>query len=405
MNHISAMDVQLAEQGEPLKPTVFRTTWPELMKGLLKNNYFYRDNETITLPDDVKASYAKLNTLEKVKTVYNYVRDNFINNGKNNIYDIRRLTSVLSSKQGTSAEINLMLISMLRDVYVVANPVLLSTTEHGKVSEESPMLKSFNYLVAQVNENGNIYYLDASVPQLPFNQLPLNCYNGHARVVSNVASPVYLNTDKIKETKLTSFLFVSDKEHLLKGTVTKTPGRFESFQIRERIKKEGKDEYFKKEQDGYKNMKISNAEVEHLNDYEKPVTVKYDLQPTSGDEELIYIKPTFDEAIGKNPFPGEFRLYPIEMPYLQNQEVTATIEVPEGYKIDELPKPFRINYDKAGETSFEYLISESDNIISFRSIFKINKTDFPPGQYIALRDFYAQIVNKQNEPIVFIKKK
>ncbi|MEO6949311.1 MAG: DUF3857 domain-containing protein, partial [Ginsengibacter sp.] len=52
-------------------------------------------------------------------------------------------------------------------------------------------------------------------------------------------------------------------------------------------------------------------------------------------------------------------------------------EVPDGYMIDDLPKSFRINYDKAGGASFDYLISESENIISFRGTLKINKTNFP----------------------------
>jgi hypothetical protein len=404
MNHISAMDVQLAEQGEPLKPMVYRTSWPELMNGLLKNNYFYRNNENITLPDELKASFTKSNTLEKAKAVYNYVRDNFINNGKNDIYDIRRMPAVFLSKEGSGAEINLMLISILRDLNVEANPVLLSTTEHGIVSEASPMLKSLNYLIVQFIENGKIHYLDASVPQLPFDQLPLNCYNGHARVVNNIATPMYLNPDKIKESKLTSFLFVKNKEHILTGAVTKTAGRFESLRIREQIKKEGKDEYFKGIQDGIRNMKISNLEIQNLNDYEKPVIVKYDLYPTANNEDLLYITPFLNEALGKNPFPGETRLYPIEMSYLQSQEISATIEVPDGYMIDELPKSFRINYDKAGGASFDYLISESENIISFRGTLKINKTNFPANDYFTLRDFFAQIVKKQNEPIVFKKK-
>ena len=133
--------------------------------------------------------------------------------------------------------------------------------------------------------------------------------------------------------------------------------------------------------------------------------MKYDLQSNGADEELIYLTPTFNESFGKNPFSGEDRSYPIEMPYLQNQEITATIEVPDGYKVDELPKSLKVNLDKAGGATFEYLISVSENIISFRSNLKINKANFSTAEYNVLRDFFAQVVKKQNEPIVFIKKK
>ena len=404
MNHIARMDVQLAAQGKPLTLRTYRTSWPELINGLLKNE-FAAKKSSVSIPDEVKNSVANLSSLEKVKEVYNYVRDNFKNNGKKDIYEIRKLDAVFASKQGSNAEINLVLTALLRDLKVEVNPVLLSTTENGTVPALSPMLSSMNYVIVQFVDKGKVFYLDASIPQLPFAQLPANCYNGHARLVNKLATPIFLFPDQTKETKFTSFLFVKDKAHLLKGAVTKTAGQFESLKIREEIIKEGKDEYFKKVQSGFKNMKISDGTIEHLTEYDEPVIVKYNLESTANNEELIYLTPAFDEALAKNPFSGDSRLYPIEMPYLQDQMTTATIEVPDGYKIDEFPKSFKINLDAAGETNFEYLISESENVISFRSTLKINRTNFSPLEYPVLRDFFAQIVKKQNEPIVFIKKK
>jgi hypothetical protein len=404
MNHISRMDIQLAEQGDPLSSHSYRTSWPELINGLMKSDFAVKGSG-VNLPAEIKASLGNLSTVEKMKTVYNYVRDNFKNNGEKDIYSIRKLNAVFSSKQGNNAEINLVLTALLRDLKIDANPVLLSTTENGTVPTLSPMLSSMNYVIVQVAEKGNVYYLDASIPQLAFSQLPANCYNGHARLVNKLATPIFLFPGEIKEIKSTSFLFVKDKSHLLKGTATKTAGRFESLKIREQISKEGEKDYFKKVQSGFKNMKISNGEIQQLTKYEEPIIVKYNLEATANNEEILSITPSFDEAIGQNPFVGETRLYPIEMPYLQSQEISATIEVPDGYKIDELPKSMKINYDEAGETSFEYLISESENIISFRSTLKINRANFSPEEYTILRDFYSWIVKKQNEPIVFIKKK
>ena len=81
------------------------------------------------------------------------------------------------------------------------------------------------------------------------------------------------------------------------------------------------------------------------------------------------------------------------------------IAVPEGYMIDELPKSVRVKLDEKGSGYFEYLISQSDQVISMRSVVKFNRTLFLPDEYDALREFFNLIVKKHNEQIVFKKKK
>ena len=68
MNHIARMDVQLAAQGKPLTPRTYRTSWPELINGLLKNE-FAAKKSSVSIPDEVKNSVANLSSLEKVKEV------------------------------------------------------------------------------------------------------------------------------------------------------------------------------------------------------------------------------------------------------------------------------------------------------------------------------------------------
>jgi len=56
------------------------------------------------------------------------------------------------------------------------------------------------------------------------------------------------------------------------------------------------------------------------------------------------------------------------------------------------------------EGSFEYIIAKDDSHIQLRSHIKLNKATFNPEDYGALRDFFACIVKKQSEQIVFKKK-
>ncbi len=78
------------------------------------------------------------------------------------------------------------------------------------------------------------------------------------------------------------------------------------------------------------------------------------------------------------------------------------MDIPKGYKVDELPKSARIMLNE-DEGMFEYLISADDASVQMRCRLIINKTFFPNEDYQTLRDFYAYIVKKEAEQIVFKK--
>ena len=92
------------------------------------------------------------------------------------------------------------------------------------------------------------------------------------------------------------------------------------------------------------------------------------------------------------------------MPYARDEVFQLVMDVPAGYVVEELPKSSKVLLgDNIG--FFEYIIQKDEDIIQFRSRIKIDKTIFSADSYNGLRDFFATIVNKQNEQIVFKKKK
>ena len=53
---------------------------------------------------------------------------------------------------------------------------------------------------------------------------------------------------------------------------------------------------------------------------------------------------------------------------------------------------------------FEYTIQKDEFTVQLRSHIKLNQAIFAPQDYAPLRDFFAYVVKKQNEQIVFKKK-
>jgi hypothetical protein len=409
-NHISRMEFQLASQRHPLSPKNFRTNWNELTKGLLESESFGNvlKNANNWLSDDIKPVFASVTSgVDKAKKIYSYVRDNFSCTGTTgHIFLDQTLKNVLKTKKGSVAEINLLLTIMLRYAGLSADPVILSTTSHGYAVEYSPMTSNFNYVVVQLNDNGTLYYLDASDPHLGFNKLSASCYNGHARVVDEMATPLNFSADSLKESKATLLIVTNDDKGRWVGKMNQMPGYYESYAIRERIKEKGQEEFFKQVQKDFGfDVKITEPVIDSLKDYENPVRLHYSVELNAGGEDILYINPMFGEGYRKNPFTAAERYYPVEMPYTTDETFVLTLEVPNGYVVDELPKQVLARFDEEGNSFFEYRISQSGGMISFRSRIKLNRAFFMPEEYPILREFFNLIVSKQSEQIVLKKKK
>ena len=190
------------------------------------------------------------------------------------------------------------------------------------------------------------------------------------------------------------------------GTMNQTPGYYESYHIREKIKEKGQGEFFKQVQKDFGiDVKITEPVIDSLKNLENPVRLHYGIEINPGEDDILYINPMFGEAYKKNPFNSVERYYPVEMPYTMDEVFVMTMEVPAGYVVDELPKQMLAKFDEEGSSFFEYRISQSASVISFRTRVKIARAFFTPEEYSTLRDFFNLIVTKQGEQIVFKKKK
>ena len=408
-NHISRIEFQLSSRNYPLTPHDYRNSWPGLVKELLESSYFgdALDNNNGWLADDVKPVLAGASSeTQKAKRLYAFVRDNFTCTDHSAFSMQQSLKNVMKSKKGSVSEINLLLTAMLRYAGLKSDPVILSTTDHGFAWEYYPMITSFNYVLSRCTADGQTINLDASHPRLGFGKLLPECYNGHAREINQEATPIYLVADSLTERSVTALFVSNDEKGNRVGAMNQTLGYNKSYSVRDDVKEKGEEEFFKEIQKVYgDDVKIVSPRIDSLNNYEMPVLLKYEVELNKPKEDILYVNPMFGEAWKKNPFKSAERYYPVEMPYTIDETYLLTMEVPTGYTVDELPKQMVVKLDEKESAFFEYRITQSGPTISLRSRVKINRTVFGNDEYGNLREFFNMIVNKQNEQIVFKKKK
>ena len=346
--------------------------------------------------------------LDAAKQIYFYVRNNFICIPDDDIYIQNDLYDVNKKQKGSVAELNMLLIALLRQRGIHVDPVILATRSYGINPETYPVLEKLNYVIGMMTYGKDTIFLDASDPNIGFGKIPLECYNGHARIISEQQSgPIYLYPSDIKEPDVTSVLLVNnDKGNGESGSLESTLGYYESYDLRNSYKeKDGEKKYLKDLQTHYgPDVTITNLHLDSLSQLEEPVKINYDVDFTNGfDGDIIYFNPVIKGAYKENPFKASERKYPVELPYPIDETYDLTMDIPNGYKVDELPKSVQATFN-GFDGIFIYQMIKDAYTVQLHMQLKINRAFFAPGDYNSLRDFFTMVVKKQSEQVVFKKK-
>jgi hypothetical protein len=231
-------------------------------------------------------------------------------------------------------------------------------------------------------------------------------YNGHARTIAKEALPVYFHADSLKESDNTTVFIANMEKGGVEGSYIENMGYYHSLALRNKVVKSGMDEV-KKEliAEAGEDASLTNFQIDSLKKLDDNVELKYDFALKAfGEADVVYFNPIIGKQLKTNPFAAAERFYPVEMPYVSDDVYVLNMEIPKGYVVDELPKSTRIMLNE-NEGMFEYLISKSEESVQMRCRLQISRANFTNEDYQTLRDFYAFVVKKQSEQIVFKKKK
>jgi hypothetical protein len=411
-NYIAGVSFQLSEYTEldTRKRIKVMDNWGRLNErmykdeafgGIMTTNSHWLRKEMRSIVQDT------LTDMDKAKTLFYYVRDHFASTGRSLFSDDGlSLKDIFKAGKGTVAEINLLLTALLREAGITADAVILSTRDNGRIDATYPVTDRFNYVIVRARIAGKDYFLDATGPRLGFGRLPLDCYNGYARVISERTDSAILIPDSLTEYRVTTaFIYGNDAWDSLSGKYVDVKGNYRSDEIRTQITEKGERDYFGDIRKSYPfDVRLTEMHVDSLTDYDNPLTIRYTVGwPVTG-EDRLYFNPMLSVGLKENPFVGSERQCPVEMPFAVNDLYVLQMEIPAGYEIEELPKPMRVRLNEA-DGSYEYGFASSGRILQFRSRLILKKTFFQPDEYQLLRDFYAMVVKKQSEVVVFKKTK
>jgi hypothetical protein len=388
-------------------PKQILRNWFDVAADMLKDEDFGAGliERNSWMDDEVKKiSVTGDNALERAKKIYRYIRDNYTCTDDEAVWLSQPLKKTFQTKKGNVSDLNILLTAFYINQGYDAHPILLSTRDNGHAMESYPIMNKFNYVLCRLEVDGSFYNLDATQTNLGFGKIPVACYNGSGRIIDKMPYLVNFSSDSLKEKTSTSVFIIKDEKGGLTGTVTNSMGYFESAGLRSKLKKVKQEEFFADIKKGFSyEVEMENTGIDSLQLLEEPVDCHYDIKFDFKDEKLVYFNPIIGMAIRKeNPFKASERFYPVEMPYCTDESYVLNMEIPKGYKVEELPKSARVNLNET-EGKFEYIVAASKDMVQMRTRVVLNKACFEPEDYQTLRDFFAYVVKKQSEQIVFKK--
>ncbi|HEY9045743.1 MAG TPA: DUF3857 domain-containing protein [Ohtaekwangia sp.] len=406
-DYVAKMNIALSHITIPGEPTTeIMGTWVKLNANLQESEAFGR---AISGYGSLRKKSEELtagltDTQQKVEAIFNYVRQNIEWNGNKDFY-ADDLKDIMEKKKGTAGDINILLASMLEKIDIPVDMVLLSTRDHGFVREQYPMEDQFNYVVASVKIGDKRILLDATDKYLPMGVLPERCLNGHGLVISKTNHGWLSLETKVKSKTIVTTDFTLKETGELAGKINYTFDGYDAHNVRRDYFAKGEEDYLKKFL-ADKNWEIQKSEFQNLKEVEKNAKQLHDLVINEHcilTGNAIYLNPYVTSQLKENPFKQEKRQYPVDFGSPEEQTYMSKIVIPDGYIVDELPKP-KVFVLPGSAAKFSYNVTQTGNVVNIISMVQINKSLFLQDEYPHLREFYNMIVAKQAEQIVLKKK-
>lgn len=403
-DYIIKMDFQLARFHHPRGGSnEIISTWPELNKALLKNENFgkYLKKAERSAKDILEEdlNLDGLDEHQKAIHIIEYVKNNFEWNNNFSKYASQSPKEFENNKKGNSGDINLFLISLLNAADIATEPVIISTRNNGKIRFDYPFDHFTNYVIALV-KTSRPFLADASEELLPYNRLPPRCINEYGLIVNEEDEVQWINlgSNILSMEKNTIAMQLDTVSMDVNTHISIQSTEYESYSNRRKFRN---DTVQIKE---YYEDKIGMIQQSRTLGYDKksyPYSIN--LQGNYETEKLgshVVVKPFLNLPVSKNHLNQDKRTYPVDFVYPWNNEFLSTLQLPESYEIDEIPKSYNINNELV-EIRLQY--SFTDDLFVAKGNYKFKKAIYVASEYAEIKNYIDEIVEYFNQPVILKK--
>ena len=382
--------------------TKYSTTWKEMSRELLDNAEFGSQlNKKLDGADRLQLEWAsQTDPFLKMKTIHEYVRSNLNWNHIYSKYVDGGLKSTWEKKTGTSGDINILLINLLKTAGLAVQPLLVSERDFGKVDTTYPFIDQFDKVVAYVTINNQHYILDGTDQLTPSFTIPFSLLNTTGFIIDKKNPVLVKIADNYrKNSNMVTFIGTVNEHGTMGMDVSVNNYDYSKIERREKYNRDKKSY----EKEFFKSLPITHLDtftIEGIEDNSLPITqtarIVYNLDK-SGDYFLLNYN--LFTGINKNPFIRPHRFSDINFGCEHAYTVTGLFKLPKNLTPEALPKSLRLlMHDKSMSVIRE--VTQKENTIQIGLRISFAKSEYGADDYPNVQAFYKQMLELLNEPIV-----
>ncbi|MGX5686358.1 transglutaminase-like domain-containing protein [Chryseobacterium cucumeris] len=384
---------------------LYSSSWDQIGKRLYESEDFGGELKKAKLAkENIPAGISEMKTdLEKANAIFSYVQKTFTWNKDKGIYTEDGIRKLLETKVGNAAEINLFLVMMLREAGLKADPLVISTVENGLINLVSPNVSNMNFVLAAISINDQLHIYDATSKQSSLDEIPLKNWNQYGILVTK-GKTLLIQMANVKSSN--TFLTVNGKindDGSISGTYSDRDTGAYAMYVKDSY--DDNAEKYKKQYKENFSMDFTDIDSKVLENGDFESSMKFS-SPNLIDRvgKKMIINPMLFLNKNSNEFDQtEVRQYPIDFGSPITKVKKVTLEIPEGYVIEEMPKEKKIvTEDK--EIEYTYSIVQKGNKLEVTTTTKINSSDYPKEYYPAFKQIWGVASKFENQVISLVKK-
>ena len=314
-------------------------------------------------------------------------------------------SKVLKEGTGTNADMNFLLINMLHDAGIEAEPVVLRLRNRGRLPLTHASLKYLSTFVVAVELNDSTTaFFDSSAEDGYLNVLPACLSVERARLIRKGKSKMggWVNLQTVAQATTRSLIHGTlTEDGQLSGTITNALSGEAAAALRKRWRtaKDSTELIHQMQEDN--DFTITDYQLQGRHDFSPNLreAITFTKQCTTADG-IIYLNPLVLVPFSKNPFTEDTRNLPVELPFKQQKTINVVLNLPEGWKLEETAKPIVLKFDGITAT-----IRCSQNGCQLSVLYKlnINRTLFTQQQYQDLKAFMEKLVENSKNIVTLTK--
>lgn len=388
---------------------VYTKSWKAVDKDMRKDkdigaqvrkNKFFKNK----LSDEILDETSEL---KKAKKIYAFIKDHYTWNGRYGLFGDANVRKAFQNRTGNVAEVNLSLVNSLLAADIKTETVLLSTRAKGLPTQKHPVMSDFNYLVAKVTINDEVFLLDATEKLLSFGLLPIRALNYNGRAMDFKKPSYWFTINPYQENRQNTIVSVTVSEDgTAKGKISQVNTGYMAYQKRQELLENDTETYLDDFESSLPFLEVSDYEVKERTNVEKPVkevfTLDFDEDGFSNAE--TFLDPFFMKVFSKNPFALEKREYPVDFAFSRVYTTRFLMSIPPTLEYANLPENQEFTIGNGKAVCALKIVQQNGQLnMSFKLI--INNYYFEPQEYQELKDFFRKLSILQKNTRLIIKKK